>query len=694
MLQAKVAVTVSGQAEDLISRYTGPGDENYYLGSVYNTGSGVEAYLYSNVNGNFTLLDSTTVLATSGTLVLETEGNSLILSYNRTMLLSLDNTEISGPGGVGIRGNAGATVQDFSASAPTSRLPFSDNFSGTQLNSDNWTTKICCFSVANSKAVGATSYDLATVNGVNAPNVAVQATITLTTNEAAGLVVDYTGSGDGNYYFGSILATGTNSYQANIYRASDGTFTALATPTMTGSPDGTLLFEAYGSSLELFLSGTLVASANDTTLSGGSVGIRTNQGATLSAFSANALTLATPTLPFSDTFTTTSSPEPNQLTSNWINLIGNYQVNTSTGTATGSDSLNLATLTGLSVTNSMLQAKVAVTVSGQAEDLISRYTGPGDENYYLGSVYNTGSGVEAYLYSNVNGNFTLLDSTTVLATSGTLVLVTEGNSLSLSYNGTMLFSVENTAISGPGGVGIRGNAGATVQDFSASAPTSGLPFSDNFSGTQLNSANWTTQIGSFSVANSKAVGATSYDLATVNGVNAPNVAVQATITLTTNEAAGLVVDYTGSGDGNYYFGSILATGTNSYQANIYRASDGTFTALATPTMTGSPDGTLLFEVYGSSLELFLNGALVASANDTTLSGGSVGIRTNQGATLSTFSANALNLATPTLPFSDTFTTTSSPEPNQLTGNWINQVGNYKVNTSTGTANGIDALILA
>ncbi len=205
-------------------------------------------------------------------------------------------------------------------------------------------------------------------------------------------------------------------------------------------------------------------------------------------------------------------------------------------------------------------------------------------------------------------------------------------------------------------------------------------------------AQWTTQIGSFQVPNPTAttptaVGAAGYDLATVNdGVNAPNVAVQATITLTTNEAAGLVVDYTGTGDGNYYFGSILATGTNSYQANLYRASDGTFTALATPTMTGSPDGTLLFEVYGSSLELFLNGTLVAYANDATLSGGSVGIRTNEGATMSAFSANALTLATPTLPFSDTFTTTSSPEPNQLTGNWINLIGNYGVNTSRGYGN--------
>ena len=75
-----------------------------------------------------------------------------------------------------------------------------------------------------------------------------------------------------------------------------------------------------------------------------------------------------------------------------------------------------------------------------------------------------------------------------------------------------------------------------------------------------------------------------------------------------------------------------------------------------------------FEVYDSSLELFLNGTLVACGNDTTLSagtGGSVGIRTDAGASvsLSGFSWTALTLATPTLtsttPFTDNFSTTAT-----------------------------------
>jgi hypothetical protein len=180
---------------------------------------------------------------------------------------------------------------------------------------------------------------------------------------------------------------------------------------------------------------------------------------------------------------------------------------------------------------------------------------------------------------------------------------------------------------------------------SVAAPT--LPFSDNFGtvtspeANQLTS-NWINQAGNFSVntTHGTATGFAGYDLATLVGINSANATVAASITLTTGQAAGLVSDYTGSGDGSYYFGSILATGTNSYQANLYRVVNGVYTLLFSQNYTGSANGNLQLEVYDSSLRLFLNGNLVAYGNDTMLSGGSVGMRTNAGATLSGFSASA------------------------------------------------------
>ncbi len=58
-----------------------------------------------------------------------------------------------------------------------------------------------------------------------------------------------------------------------------------------------------------------------------------------------------------------------------------------------------------------------------------------------------------------------------------------------------------------------------------------------------------------------------------------------------------------------------------------------------------------------------------------------------GPTITTPTLPSWTLNTPTLPFTDSFGATNPGQPGQLTANWINQAGNYAVNTSTGTATG-------
>ncbi len=535
-------------------------------------------------------------------------------------------------------------------------LPFSDNFSTAtnQQLSDYWITQVGNYSVNTSlgTATGISSLNLATLAGVNVANVAVQATITsLTNGEYAGLVADYSGPGDQNYYLGGVVATATG-YQPYLYRNLNGVFTSLLTQTSAitqGSVDGVLQLQVYGSSLKLFLGSTLLAYGDDSTLTGGSVGMRLTTGAAVTDFSASALNVATPSLPFNTASNGDfNQSSPNQLSSNWINQVGNYTVASGTATANGLDgNLDLATLSGVSVANVTVQASVTVSGVDQNAALVSRYTGSGDQNYYLGGLANTGSSVEAYLYQNVNGVFTLLQSQTVAATSGTLVMVTSGTSLSLTYNGVQLFAVANSSLTAGGSVGMRATAGATISSFSASVPTAGLPFSDNFNGNQLSSSNWLTQAGSFTVGSNTATGASNLDLATLLGVTVNNVAVQASIAMSAGQAAGLVADYSGTGDQNYYLGGVTASATG-YEAYLYRNVNGVFTALFTQNYTGSANGTLQFAVYGSSLELFLNGALIAYGNDTTLTGGSdVGMRVTAGASCPT-SACRLTGARPTL----------------------------------------------
>ena len=93
--------------------------------------------------------------------------------------------------------------------------------------------------------------------------------------------------------------------------------------------------------------------------------------------------------------------------------------------------------------------------------------------------------------------------------------------------------------------------------------------------------------------------------------------------------------YNGSGLANMYYGSIVATSSTTYTASIYRNVNGVSTPLFSQTYQGSPStlegDTLEFDVVGSSLQLFLNGSLVAYANDSTFATGGVGMLTSGGA---------------------------------------------------------------
>src|SRR5262249_20215778 len=128
------------------------------------------------------------------------------------------------------------------------------------------------------------------------------------------------------------------------------------------------------------------------------------------------------------------------------------------------------------------------------------------------------------------------------------------------------------------------------------------------------------------------------------------------------ETAGLVARYAGTGDQNMYYANLNAT-SGKFTANIYRNLNGTWTRLFSKTYNGAvTDGNLEFDVVGSSLRLYLNGGIVAYANDTNLtSPGSVGMRVNAGAVIESFSAVPLSLqnSPSSTTFSDSFTSAGS-----------------------------------
>ena len=137
-------------------------------------------------------------------------------------------------------------------------------------------------------------------------------------------------------------------------------------------------------------------------------------------------------------------------------------------------------------------------------------------------------------------------------------------------------------------------------------------------------------------------------------------------------------------DSGMYNGSIVATSANTYTASINLIDNGALTTLFSKKYTGAPSGeTLEFAVVGDSLQLSLNGSLVAYANDSTFATGGVGMLTSGGAVVvSNFNAAPITqLTAVNNAFSDSFTSANN---GQLDEYWLNQSGAFTT-SGTGTA---------
>ena len=218
-----------------------------------------------------------------------------------------------------------------------------------------------------------------------------------------------------------------------------------------------------GPSLKLIFNGAAVAFANDTVLKSGSVGIVSSVGATLDDFTAAQVTLSNASPPFSDNFSVATNQQLNNF---WLNRLGNFQV--AGGVAAGLGPVNLATLNGFSSANVSVQATVNVTGGkGQQAGLVTRSTGAGDGNMYFAGLVNIGTGFQVQVRRNVNGVWKTLVIATVSAGTGTLRFETTGSTLAVTFNGLPVLSITDTGLAGPGTIGMRASAGATVDNFFA-----------------------------------------------------------------------------------------------------------------------------------------------------------------------------------------------------------------------------------
>ena len=219
---------------------------------------------------------------------------------------------------------------------------------------------------------------------------------------------------------------------------------------------------------------------------------------------------------------------------------------------------------------------------------------------------------------------------------------------------------------------------------------------------------WTAQVGSVGIQTNIAISTGASNVQTFNGFSQADVIVTTDVDVSrAGVAAGVIARYAGSGDRNMYWAG-LQNINNVSVASICGNVDGVWTqlsqgAVVLGTSTRLPfAGSVRFEVFGTTLKLFVNRALVVVANDSALTaGGLVGIRSNGGAIFNNFVATertpSLNTAST---FSDDFATSNldsaanlpSATGSELGLNWTEQMGGYGV--AAGAVHSTSSLDLA
>jgi hypothetical protein len=585
--------------------------------------------------------------------------------------------------------NGGVDIGAFEMSAPF----FTDGFSGPPrpLLGGPWISQAGALGVVGvmekvAEGTGASGVNVATLAGAAVGDVDVYARLSLGLNQQAGVLARYTGAGDKNYYLASLSSDADGSVTARIVRNANGVVTELAVVEAVGTGDGTLHFRLVGSTLQLFLNGTLLATVEDTTFKSGSIGMRTTGITFLDDFQAFPVSTGV------DNFDYFTHPNYTTLSDPWTQPEGFYR--TFGNQIQGGQALNLAIINAAQSADVDVRASVSITGLNHTAGLLARYLGHGDTNYYLASLSRTSTGFVVNVRKNVGGIVTPLATTNIVSTTGkaNLRFLVTGIDLRVFVNNIPVVNVLDNSLT-TGSVGIRSDAYATLDDFRATAVTTDLPFFDNFTQPDNDSLgdHWTRRAGDFNVMSQAVVGTSAspaVNLATVVGVNQANVSIDAEVAVTTTSSeVGLLAAYAGPGDTNYYMARVVKTAAG-VNLSIIKNIRGVVTTLKSVNLVALT-GVLGFQAVGSSLKVFINGFEQFAAIDSTLTSGNVGIRCVGMGTIGSFAVSAPLF----LPFHDAFTAIPGPD---LGSNWITRAGGYTTAAAPaiGKAKGTAALNLA
>lgn len=390
--------------------------------------------------------------------------------------------------------------------------------------------------------------------------------------------------------------------------------------------------------------------------------------------------------PFSDDFNQADSPT---LSGFWTTRLGAVGI-TNKEAASRTAGVTIATLNGVTPIDSVSQAFVNLR-SSTSVGLVARYSGQGDTRMYVACLQRVSTGFVGRIWRNLGGTWQLLQTAPVATGSGVLRFEVAGSSLTLLFNGTRVLGAFDTAIPGPGLVGIRTTAaGGSFDNFTQTTVTppppvtASLPFTDSFTSatdTPYVPGSWTKRIGNLAVASNVVVSRfNGTSIMALNGVAERDSTAQAFVNVVTGKAVSLIARYTGGADARMYGAGLIRYGST-FRGEIWlnRGLGTGWVLLASGTAPGG-SGTLQFDVVGTAMTLFLNGRRIAAASNRAITGpGTLGIRFSGAAGVAdNYAAARLTPPTPVVassPFGDAFI---RPDSAYISGYWNQPYGNVRL----------------
>jgi len=230
----------------------------------------------------------------------------------------------------------------------------------------------------------------------------------------------------------------------------------------------------------------------------------------------------------------------------------------------------------------------------------------------------------------------MLAETALPSMTGQLTFTAVGTSLKVYLGGALKLFAHDNVLTAAGGVGMRGSAGGTLDDFSVAAVKqyqTTVPFTDTYTarfgapvtGTQP-SVYYSEKAGNFLVKDGKLTNNAGTSVAVLNTADV-TVNVDINLAYGSDKSVGLYARYSGDGEGSGYLAEAFATKglVDTITLSIYRRQGGNWTRLTTITTTDNV-GTLTFAVSGSTLGVAVDGKVLLTAIDTTFATGRVGVR--------------------------------------------------------------------